>query len=149
MYLYLLLYKIAILYFIFCGICRRQCHFEFHMIFWKSCIVFSAKLKEVDPINPFPRNDTFWCPWERSLLKTLGEKEKLLAMSNFSFSHSVFFWFEWHLLMPLGKKPFENTGGKGEIARNEQFLLFPQCFLLVWITFCHFPKILNCRLQSL
>ena len=25
--------------------------------------------------------------------------------------------------------PFENTVGKGEIARNEQFLLFPQCFL--------------------
>ena len=25
---------------------------------------------------------------------------------------------------------FENIAGKGEIARNEQFLLFPQCFLL-------------------
>ena len=25
--------------------------------------------------------------------------------------------------MPLGNKPFENTVGKGEIARNEQFLL--------------------------
>ena len=25
-------------------------------------------------------------------------------------------------------KPVENTGGKGEIARYEQFLLFPQCF---------------------
>ena len=25
---------------------------------------------------------------------------------------------------------FENTLGKEEIARNEQFLLFPQCFLL-------------------
>ena len=25
---------------------------------------------------------------------------------------------------------FENTVGKEEIARNEQFLLFPQCFLL-------------------
>ena len=24
-----------------------------------------------------------------------------------------------------GKQPFENTVGKGEIARNEQFLLFP------------------------
>ena len=28
-------------------------------------------------------------------------------------------------------KPFENTVGKGEIDRNEQFLLFPQCFLPV------------------
>ena len=26
-------------------------------------------------------------------------------------------------------KSFENTVGKGVIARNEQFLLFPQCFL--------------------
>ena len=25
-------------------------------------------------------------------------------------------------------KPIENTVGKGEIARYEQFLLFPQCF---------------------
>ena len=25
---------------------------------------------------------------------------------------------------------FENIVGKGEIARNKQFLLFPQCFLL-------------------
>ena len=33
------------------------------------------------------------------------------------------------LLTPLGNKHFENTVGKGEIARNEQFLLFPQCFL--------------------
>ena len=48
----------------------------------------------------------------------------------------------------LGKKPFENTVGKGEIARNEQFLLFPLCFLPVWITFYHFLQILNCRLQN-
>ena len=26
---------------------------------------------------------------------------------------------------------FENIVGKGEIAHNEQFLLFPQCFLLI------------------
>ena len=26
----------------------------------------------------------------------------------------------------LGNKPFENTVGKGEIASNKQFLLFPQ-----------------------
>ena len=28
----------------------------------------------------------------------------------------------------LQDKSFENTVGKGEIAHNEQFLLFPQCF---------------------
>ena len=35
-------------------------------------------------------------------------------------------------------KAFENTVEKEEIARNEQFLLFPQCFILVCRTFCHF-----------
>ena len=44
-------------------------------------------------VNPFPHNDTFWRPREASLLKTLWEKEKLLVMSNFSFSHSVFYLF--------------------------------------------------------
>ena len=28
-------------------------------------------------------------------------------------------------------RSFENTVGKGEIAHNEQFLLFPQCFLTI------------------
>ena len=31
----------------------------------------------------------------------------------------------------LQDKSFENAVGKGEIARDEQFLLFPQCFLLM------------------
>ena len=30
----------------------------------------------------------------------------------------------------LQQTAFENIVGKAEIARNEQFLLFPQCFLL-------------------
>ena len=49
-----------------------------------------------------------------------------------------------HTITPfdtLGNKPFENTVKKVEIARNEQFLLFLQCFLPVWITFCHFHQI--------
>ena len=37
-------------------------------------------------------------------------------------------WFFTRLLY----KSFENTMGKGEIARNEQFLLFPQCFLPIF-----------------
>ena len=40
-----------------------------------------------------------------------------------------------------GNKPFENTVQKGEIARNEQFLLFPQPFLPIRKTFCHFHQI--------
>ena len=49
----------------------------------------------------------------------------------------------------LRYKSFENTVGKGEIARNEQFLLFPQCFLPIWRAFCHFYQTGNCRLQTL
>ena len=43
----------------------------------------------------------------------------------------------------------EKTAGKGEIARYEQFLLFPQCFLPVWRTFFHFHQIWNYRLKTL
>ena len=39
--------------------------------------------------------------------------------------------------------------GKGEIARDEQFLLFPQCFLPVWRASFQFNQTLNCRLQTL
>ena len=46
-------------------------------------------------------------------------------------------------------KSFETTVGKEEIARNEQFLLFPQCFLPIWRAFCHFQQIQNCRLHTL
>ena len=49
-----------------------------------------------------------------------------------------------HTMTPFdapGKKPFGNTVGQGEIARNKQFLLFPQCFLPVLITFFHFRQI--------
>ena len=43
--------------------------------------------------------------------------------------------------MTLKTKAMENTVGKGEIARNEQFLLFPQCFLPVWRALCSFQQI--------
>ena len=38
---------------------------------------------------------------------------------------------------------FENIVGKGEIARNEQFLLFLQCFLLNQITVSPFVHIFD------
>ena len=38
-------------------------------------------------------------------------------------------------------KFFENTVVKGEIAHDEQFLLFPQCFLSICRTFYHFNHI--------
>ena len=38
---------------------------------------------------------------------------------------------------------FENIVEKGEIARNEQFLLFPQCFLLNQIIVSPFVHIFD------
>ena len=38
---------------------------------------------------------------------------------------------------------FENIVEKGEIARNEQFLLFPQCFQLNQILVSPFVRIFN------
>ena len=46
----------------------------------------------------------------------------------------------------LQYKSFENTVGKGENARKEEFLLFPQCFLPFWRTFCNFSS--NLKLSS-
>ena len=43
--------------------------------------------------NPFPNKPWFLRVCCESLLKTLWEKEKLLLMSNFSFSHSVFYLY--------------------------------------------------------
>ena len=50
----------------------------------------------------------------------------------------------------LQHKFFENTAGKGEIAPNEQFHLFPQCFLPFWRTFRHFNQLefVICRLSQ-
>ena len=49
----------------------------------------------------------------------------------------------------LQYKSFENSVGKGEIAHNEQFLLFPQSFQPIWRTFFNFQYIQNCRLRTL
>ena len=43
---------------------------------------------------------------------------KEFADNNFKFDENDMKFF----------KPVENTVGEGEIAHNEQFLLFPQCF---------------------
>ena len=63
-------------------------------------------------------------------------------MKPLKFLHIVNpFLKEAMVFMCLQDKAFENTVGKGEIAHNEQFLFFPQCFLPVWQTFCHFHQI--------
>ena len=46
-------------------------------------------------------------------------------------------------------KSLENTVGKGEIAHDEQYLLFPHLFFPIFRTFCHFYQIWSFRLQTL
>ena len=47
-----------------------------------------------DTTIPFPNKPWFLLVCSISLLKTLGEKEKLLVTSNFSFSYNVFYPFK-------------------------------------------------------
>ena len=42
----------------------------------------------------------------------------------------------------------KNNAGKGEIAHNKQFLLFPNCFLPFWRTLHNSHQIQNCRMQT-
>ena len=68
-------------------------------------------------------------------LKTLWEKEKLLVMSNFSFSQNVvnsclllmhqneYLWSKG--LNILRKMPFKNIVGKGENAGEQHLIIFP------------------------
>ena len=65
----------------------------------------------------------------------LGHKEHFNRLPNKP-------WFLRVYIVSLLKTLREN-------ARNEQVLLFPQCFLPVSITFCHFHQIRNSRLQTL
>ena len=64
---------------------RLQAFSPFHTMFSKG---FFFKV-----INSFPNKPWFLRVCSTSLLKTLWEKEKLLVMSNFSFSNSVFYLF--------------------------------------------------------
>ena len=60
---------------------------------------------------------------------------KGVCLQNTSKPHS------YHLIfMCLQFKSFENTEGKGEIARNEQFLLFPTLFYSILENFLPFPS---------
>ena len=63
----------------------------------QGCLLFPRWLswKVARGFNPFPNKPWFLRVCPTSFLKTLWEKEKLLVTSNFSFSHSVFYPFEW------------------------------------------------------
>ena len=52
------------------------------------------------------------------------------------------------IFMCLHHKSFENTVGKGKIARNQQFFLFPQCFLAIHSLASFLPFLSNLKLLS-
>ena len=111
--------------------------------------------------NPFQEKSWFlsvyfgWLYWGLTPLQQLrSDHGGRWRMCFLAFSHQYLhiFSFQSHRILfaqCLRYKSFENTVGKGEIALNEQFLLFQQCFLSVWRTFCHFYQIWICRLQTL
>ena len=61
----------------------------------------------------------------KSLRTTILDLMKMAESSPYPFPKQAL------VFKCMQDKPFENTKGKGEIARNEQFLLFPQCFLSI------------------
>ena len=77
----------------------------------------------------------------------------MLVTSVFFFPNDVYksllyqgcspFTPEIHILTHQQQTAFENIAGQEEIARNEQFLLFPQCFLLNQKIVSRFVNIFN------
>ena len=82
-----------------------------HQLFWKkhSCL-FKGKLNKFRGAKPFGFGQHF----------LLSHLIYHLTLSQTSLVFTC-----------LQYKSFENTVGKGEIAHNEQFLFFPQCFLSI------------------
>ena len=90
-------------------------------------------------------------------VENIVRKAENVGYKHFILSHKVFqsLFFQVHLKSGLcGKvltqtlvfmcqqyKSFEKTVGKGEIAHNQQFLLFPQGFPPLWRTFFHIHQI--------
>ena len=75
------------------------------MLTWKNRVKHQRLhfTRDRDPVNPFPNNSS---------------KLKEFADDNLKFDENDRKFSEW----------VKNTVGKGEIARYEQFLLFPKCF---------------------
>ena len=77
----------------------------------------------------------------------LWKKVKLLKMSNFTFSHNIF--YEICILKSFNPFPEQaicftclsrTLWEKKKFTCKKQFLLFPQCFLPVQRAFCHINK---------
>ena len=62
--------------------------------FFNRFLIYNLLLEVYKHLNHFPTKPWFSCVCCTSPLKTMWEKEKLLIMINFSFSHSIFYQFQ-------------------------------------------------------
>ena len=100
-------------------------------------------------INPLLHNHYFPQPCKRSVLWLYRWYLSLTLTSPFTcLQYKSFRICSKTLFTCLQYKSFENTVGKGEIAGNGQYLLFPQCFLPVQKLSANFIKfeIVICKL---
>ena len=90
--------------------------------------------------SPTDQND---CQlYEKPNFQTFPHQKHLLTTGNKYGSEDSFYPLTLSqtslVFTYLQYKSFENTGRKGEIALNKQFLLLPQFFLPIWRTFFRF-----------
>ena len=120
----------------------------------------------------FHENNVKWqwkidgkCAQQKSLIDPKTAKSYFNSFVTFIVSSANAFNLESYKMLSFGNEltlsqtspglyasavqDFWKHCGKGEIARNEQFLLFPQCFLSVRRASCHFHLVWICRLQTI
>ena len=90
-------------------------------------------------------NDFGQGPVNGSCLYVEGD-DKSHSKGNSGYTKSLTHSHTMTFFDALGNKPFENTVGKGEISRNEQFLLFPAVFSTRLDNFLPFSS--NLKLSS-
>ena len=82
---------------------------------------------------------------EEKRFENIMVKGENAGKKHFSFLHNVYYPIKDEFnpfpnkpcFMCLHVKSIKNNVGKGEISHNQQFILFPQCFLPIWRTFYH------------
>ena len=133
--------------------CSVQYLFFSHSVFERHCRFTKTKVNEkmMNDCRHFLLFQQCFLPFKNKLTKShlFSGLQTLSILTKLTFHlvkrsgclnpfpHNDNFWRPWEtsLLKTLWEK--------------EKLLLFPQCFLPVWITCCHIRQIWNCRLQTL